>query len=240
MEETQARYSEKAGDIHSRKIIFSSFECFRKPGRIRIFTGMILIDDILISDDVLQKEFVCNIRKCKGICCVEGDSGAPVEPGERDILDRIYPKIKKYLLPEGRKAIEAQGTYVDEPDDEYTPYATPLINGGACAYVNYEKDGSITCGIEKAWKAGATDFRKPISCHLYPIRLKPMETVTAVNYDVWEICSDACTLGEKLKVPVYAFLKDALIRKFGAEFYAALEAIAAKDGKPAKKRVPAN
>ncbi|MFN8236625.1 MAG: DUF3109 family protein [Chitinophagales bacterium] len=184
---------------------------------------MILIDDILISDDVVEKQFVCNIKKCKGICCVEGDSGAPVEKSETKILKKIYPKIKKYLLPEGIKAIEEQGAFVDEPDDEYTPYATPLIDGGACAYVNYEKDGTITCGIEKAWKDGVIDFRKPISCHLYPIRIKPMETVTAVNYDVWDICSDACVLGRKLKVPVYVFVKDALIRKFGEDFYAALD-----------------
>jgi hypothetical protein len=191
---------------------------------------MILIDDILISDDVLEKQFVCNIKKCKGICCVEGDSGAPVEPAETKVLKKIYPKIKKYLTPEGVAAIEAQGTFVDEPDDEYTPFATPLIDGGACAYVNYEKDGTITCGIEKAWKDGVIDFQKPISCHLYPIRLKPMETVTGVNYDVWDICSDACTLGKKLKVPVYAFLKDALIRKFGIEFYEALEQAAQQKG----------
>lgn len=187
---------------------------------------MILIDDVLISDDVIEKQFVCNIKKCKGICCVEGDSGAPVEKAETKILKKIYPKIKKYLIPEGIKAIEEQGTFVDEPDDEYTAYATPLIDGGACAYVNYEKDGTISCGIEKAWKDGITDFRKPISCHLYPIRLKPMETVTAVNYDVWDICSDACKLGKSLKVPVYVFLKDALIRKFGEEFYKALDGAA--------------
>lgn len=184
---------------------------------------MILIDDVLISDDVIDVQFVCNIKKCKGICCVEGDSGAPVEKSETKILKKIYPKIKKYLLPEGFEAIEKQGTFVDEPDDEYTAYATPLINGGACAYVNYENDGTISCAIEKAWKDGVTDFRKPISCHLYPIRIKQMETVTAVNYDVWDICGDACSLGKKLKVPVYVFLKDALIRKFGDEFYTTLE-----------------
>lgn len=184
---------------------------------------MILIDDVLISDDVIDVQFVCNIKKCKGICCVEGDSGAPVEKSETKILKKIYPKIKKYLLAEGIEAIEKQGTFVDEPDDEYTSYATPLINGGACAYVNYEKDGTISCAIEKAWKDGVTDFRKPISCHLYPIRIKQMETVTAVNYDVWDICGDACSLGKKIKVPVYVFLKDALIRKFGDEFYTTLE-----------------
>ncbi|HRG34819.1 MAG TPA: DUF3109 family protein [Chitinophagales bacterium] len=192
---------------------------------------MILIDDKLISDDVVEKQFVCNIKKCKGICCVEGDSGAPVEKSETKILKKIYPKIKSYLLPEGIKAIEEQGTFVKEDDDEYTPYATPLIDGGACAYVNYEQDGTITCAIEKAWKDGLVDFQKPISCHLYPIRLKPMDTVTAVNYDVWDICSDACKLGKNLKVPVYVFLKDALIRKFGQEFYDTLE-YAASQHKP--------
>lgn len=184
---------------------------------------MILIDDILVSDDVVKKDFVCNIKKCKGVCCIEGDSGAPVENEERKILKKIYPKIKKYLTKEGIAAIEKQGTSVDEPEDEYTPYATPLIKGKACAYVNYEKDGTVVCGIEKAWQDGVIDFQKPISCHLYPIRIKPMETVTAVNYDRWDICHDACTLGKKLKVPVYQFLKPALIRKFGEEFYIALE-----------------
>lgn len=187
---------------------------------------MILIDDVLISDDVIEKQFVCNIKKCKGICCVEGDSGAPVEKSETKILKKIYPKIKSYLTPEGIAAIEAQGTFVDEPDDEYTPYATPLIDGAACAYVNYESDGTITCAIEKAWKDGVVDFQKPISCHLYPIRLKSMDSVTAMNYDVWDICSDACTLGKELKVPVYVFLKDAIIRKFGEEFYEVLDKVA--------------
>lgn len=189
---------------------------------------MILIDDILISDDVIEKKFVCNLKKCKGICCIEGDSGAPVEKKETKILKKIYPKIKKYLTPEGIAAIEAQGTFVDEPDDEYTAYATPLIDGGACAYINYEKNGTISCGIENAWKDGVSNFQKPISCHLYPIRLKPMETVLAVNYDVWDICSDACSLGKKLDLPVYVFLKDALIRKFGEEFYDTLDQIAKK------------
>ncbi|HQV77006.1 MAG TPA: DUF3109 family protein [Chitinophagales bacterium] len=197
---------------------------------------MILIDDKLISDDVVEKHFVCNIKKCKGICCVEGDSGAPVEKNETKILKKIYPKIKKYLLPEGIKAIEEQGTFVAEPDDEYTAFATPLIDGGACAYVNYEQDGTITCAIEKAWKDGVIDFQKPISCHLYPIRLKPMDTIVAVNYDEWDICSDACKLGAKLKVPLYVFVKDALVRKFGDEFYSTLEYAAQEHEKKKTKR----
>ncbi len=184
---------------------------------------MILIDDVLISDDVIEKQFVCNLKKCKGICCVEGDSGAPLDKAETKILKKIFPKIKKYLTPEGIEAIEAQGTFVDEPDDEYTAYGTPLINGGACAYINYAEDGSYVCGIENAWKDGVVDFQKPISCHLYPIRMKQLDEVIAINYDVWDICNDACILGEKLKVPVYQFLKEPLIRKFGKDFYAALE-----------------
>ena len=192
---------------------------------------MILIDDILISDDIIEKQFVCNIKKCKGICCVEGDSGAPVEKEETKILKKIYPKIKNYLLPEGIQAIEEQGTYVKETEDEYAPYATPLINGGACAFVNYEKDGTITCAIEKAWKDKIIDFQKPISCHLYPIRIKPMEGVTAVNYDEWDICADACALGGKLKMPLYVFVKEALVRKFGNEFYETLEYAAKQQDK---------
>ncbi|MCB9034460.1 MAG: DUF3109 family protein [Chitinophagales bacterium] len=187
---------------------------------------MILIDDILIADEVLTKQFVCNLNKCKGICCVEGDGGAPVEENEIAILEAIYPKVKSYLTKEGIEAIEAQGVYVLEDDDEYTPYATPLIGKGACAYVVYEKNGLISCGIEKAWKDKKIDFQKPISCHLYPIRIKNMETVIAVNFDEWEICNDACTLGEKLQVPVYQFIKDALVRKFGEEIYNKIDFVA--------------
>ncbi|QQR99247.1 MAG: DUF3109 family protein [Sphingobacteriales bacterium] len=184
---------------------------------------MIIIDDVLISDDVLEKQFVCNISKCKGACCIEGDSGAPVEKEERKILKKIFPKIKKYLTQEGIEAIEKQGTSVDEEDDEYASFATPLINGGACAYINYDENGTVVCGIEQAYRDGVIDYQKPISCHLYPIRLKRMDTMLAMNYDYWEICKDACTLGKKLKVPVYQFLKEPIIRKFGEEFYEILE-----------------
>ncbi len=184
---------------------------------------MIMIDDVLISDDVIEKQFVCNLDKCKGVCCIEGDSGAPIEKEERKILKKIYPKIKKYLTQDGIDAIEKQGTFVDEPEDEYTAYATPLIDGGACAYINYTADGTVVCGIENAYKDGVIDFQKPISCHLYPIRLKKMDTVIAMNYDYWDICNDACTLGRKLKIPVYQFLKAPIIRKFGSEFYEVLE-----------------
>ncbi|HUH74060.1 MAG TPA: DUF3109 family protein [Chitinophagales bacterium] len=184
---------------------------------------MILIDDILISDDVIETQFVCNLKACKGACCIEGDSGAPIEEDEIELLQESIEHILPYLTPEGRKAIEEQGVYIVEEDDEYTGLATPLINGGACAYIAYKPDGVVTCGIEEAYNDGKINFRKPISCHLYPIRIKNYDTVIGVNYDEWDICSDACTLGKTLKVPVYVFLKDALIRKFGTEFYKVLE-----------------
>lgn len=193
---------------------------------------MILIDDVLISDDIIEKQFVCNIDKCKGACCVEGDSGAPVADDERKILEEIYSKIKAYLTDEGIKAIEAQGTWVKESDDEYEPYATPLINGGTCAYVNFDEKGAAYCGIEKAYNDGIINFKKPISCHLYPIRLSKMETVIAMNYDVWDICKDACILGKKLKMPLYKFLKEPIIRKFGEEFYEVLEQVANNEIEP--------
>ena len=183
---------------------------------------MILIDDVLISDDVVEKQFVCNLSACKGACCIEGDSGAPVEEDEIAPLQQNIDKILPYLTEEGRNAIAAQGVYITEEDDEYTGLATPLINGGACAYIAYRPDGTVTCGIEEAYNDRKISFRKPISCHLYPIRIKNYDTVTAVNFDEWDICNDACTLGKQLKVPVYVFVKDALIRKFGEDFYEVL------------------
>ena len=180
---------------------------------------MILIDDIIISDDVIEKQFVCNLKACKGACCVEGDSGAPVEADEIALLEKNIDKILPYLTEQGRKAIAEQGVCIEEKDDEYTGLATPLIDGQACAYVIYLPDGTASCGIEKAYNDGVVDFRKPISCHLYPVRVKHYDTVVAVNYDDWEICDPACSLGNSLKVPVYVFVKDALVRKFGQPFY---------------------
>lgn len=184
---------------------------------------MILIDDILISDDVVEKQFVCNLNACKGACCIEGDSGAPVENDEIELLQNSIEQVLPYLTEAGKKAIEEQGVYIVEEDDEYTGLATPLINGGACAYIAYRPDGTVTCGIEEAYNDGKITFRKPISCHLYPIRIKNYDTVIGVNFDEWDICDDACTLGKSLQVPVYRFVKDALVRKFGPEFYEVLE-----------------
>lgn len=177
---------------------------------------MIEIDNTVISTDVLKKEFVCNIKKCKGICCVEGDSGAPLDENELPVLDEIYPQIKSYLREGGRKAIEEQGKYIKDEDGDWV---TPLVDGAECAYVIFDEKGYTKCGIEKAYEEGATDYQKPISCHLYPVRIQEYTDFTAVNYHRWEICSDACALGEELKVTVADFLKVPLIKRFGEEWY---------------------
>lgn len=181
---------------------------------------MIQIDDKLISEDIFSEEFVCNLSKCKGACCVEGDVGAPLDKNETLILDRIFDQIKPYLRPEGVKSIEEQGTWVLDPSDN--DYVTPMVEGRECAYVIFDDKGITKCGIEKAYEDGAVDWQKPISCHLYPIRVDEYRTFTALNYHKWEICSDACTLGRELKVPIYKFVKTPLIRKYGEEWYQTL------------------
>ena len=184
---------------------------------------MILIDNKIISDDVVEKQFVCNLDACKGACCWEGDSGAPLEKAELVILEEIYPKVKPFLTKKGIEVIEREGVYTYYKREE--EYGTPLVDNAACAYLTYD-EGIAKCGIEKAQEAGVIDYKKPISCHLYPIRITSNETFDAVNYDKWDICTAACSLGEKLEVPVYQFLKGALIRKYGEEFYEALDAAA--------------
>ena len=180
---------------------------------------MIQIDDKLISEDLFSEEFVCNLAKCKGICCVEGDAGAPLDEDETRILDEIYPKIKSYLRPEGIQAIEEQGTYTLDFEGDLV---TPLVNNAECAYVIFDEKGYTKCAIEKAYEDGVIDWQKPISCHLYPIRITEYSNFSAINYHEWDICSDACTLGKELGVKVYQFLKKPLIRKYGEEFYQTL------------------
>ncbi len=186
---------------------------------------MIVIDDKYISDDVVEKNFVCNLNACKGACCVAGDCGAPLEEAELKILKKIYPKIKSYLREEGIKEIEKTGLHTW--DDEHG-HVTPIVNGAICAYATINEAGHVGCGIEKACNDGVIDYKKPISCHLYPIRITKYESFEAVNYDKWSICKPACKLGNELKVPVYKFLKDAITRKYGAEFYQVLDKIATK------------
>lgn len=182
---------------------------------------MIIVDKTVLSDDVAEQAFVCDLAKCKGACCVEGDSGAPLEDDELKIFEEIYDDVEPFLSEEGKREIKKQGLYLKDIEGDYT---TPTIGGRECAYAVYDKYKMLQCGIELAWKAGRTHYRKPISCQLYPIRVTKYDQYDAINYHRWHICSAACDLGNKLQVPVYKFLKDALVRKYGEEWYAKLEA----------------
>ncbi|WKW46033.1 DUF3109 family protein [Myroides sp. JBRI-B21084] len=183
---------------------------------------MFQIGKTIVSDDVLEKEFVCNLTACKGQCCIDGDAGAPLDENETAILEDIYPIIKPYLRSEGIDAIENQGTWVVGEDGTFE---TPLINNKECAYVIFDGPTAL-CGIEQAYNEGLIKWKKPVSCHLYPIRIKEFSQFSAVNYNRWHICDDACTLGKELEVPVYKFLKEPLIRKFGESWYNELETVA--------------
>ncbi len=181
---------------------------------------MIPVGKTLVSDEVVSKRFVCDLKKCKGACCIEGESGAPLEKEELKILEDVYPAVKPYLTVAGIQTIEEKGLFLIDEDGDYV---TPLIGeGGACAFTIFE-NGIAACGIEKAYNDGKIDFRKPVSCHLYPIRISQYKNYEAVNYHEWDVCSPACKLGNKLSVPVYRFVKDALIRKYGEHWYAELE-----------------
>ena len=184
---------------------------------------MIEIGKTLVSEDIIEKQFVCNIEKCKGECCIEGDAGAPLIEGEKEILESIFDKVKPFITKEGVKAIEEFGTWTT---DEFDELVTPLIDDKECAYTVFDDKGIAKCGIEDAYNAGEITWRKPESCHLYPIRIKEYESFSAVNYHKWDICSDACILGEELRVPVYKFLKEPLTTKFGKDWYSELELVA--------------
>jgi hypothetical protein len=188
---------------------------------------LIAIDDKLISDSVLQAQFVCDLTKCKGGCCEDGDAGAPLEVEELNELISNYEVIKPYLSPEGIKAIEKQGKYIY--DTEFG-WVTPTVNSGICAYGIRDEKGIIKCGIEQAYYDGKLKWKKPISCHLFPIRIQKSQhdkDLEYVNYEPrQDLCKAACKLGKQLKVPVYIFLKEAIIRKYGEEFYEVLAASA--------------
>ncbi|RKS55570.1 uncharacterized protein DUF3109 [Gillisia mitskevichiae] len=186
---------------------------------------MFQIGKTIVSEDIIQKDFVCNLSACKGACCIDGDAGAPLDAKETQILKDIYPKVKPFLRKEGIAAIEAQGTFITTEDGELE---TPLIDGADCAYVTFDNRGTALCGIEEAYNQGEIDWKKPVSCHLYPVRVQDYSEFSAVNYHHWEICDDACTLGKELQVPVYKFVKQALIRKFGEDWFGELEKVADK------------
>ncbi len=187
---------------------------------------MIRIGDVLISDQVVEEQFVCDLIKCKGGCCVDGDAGAPLGDDELSELNKAFKEVLPYLSKESVKELERQGNYIY--DNEFG-WVTPTVSSGMCAYGITDAKGIVKCGIEQAYNEGKITWKKPLSCHLFPVRIKKSRTgkKDLVNYEPREdLCKAACTLGKKLKVPVYIFLKDALIRKYGDEFYDALSATA--------------
>lgn len=196
---------------------------------------MIAIDKVLISDDVVESKFVCDLNKCKGGCCDEGDAGAPLTGEELDIIAEVIEKVQPYLTAEGRKELERTG--LCRYDKEFG-WVTPTVNGGICAYGFRDERGIIKCAFEQAFYDGEIDWKKPISCHLFPLKTKKSGyyEYEMVNYEPREeLCNPACSLGKQLKIPVYVFLKEALTRKFGIDFYNALD-VAAKEYFSKKKK----
>jgi len=177
---------------------------------------MVQIDDKVISLSVFEEKFICDIPKCKGTCCVEGESGAPLEDWEREILEAIFPLIQPYLPGQSVHEIEKQGKWVIDSDGDFV---TPIINGKECVYAYFDEDNICKCAIEKAFLDGLIQFKKPISCHLYPIRTKQYDGFEAINYHHWPICEQARVLGRREGVKVYEFLKEPIVRKYGEAFY---------------------
>lgn len=186
---------------------------------------MFQLGKTLVSEDIIESDFVCNLNACKGACCIDGDAGAPLEKAELVMLEQVYDKVKPYLRSEGIRAIESQGLYITTDKGELE---TPLVNDAECAYVFFDEKNIAKCGIEAAYNQGEISWQKPLSCHLYPVRVKDYSEFSAVNYHQWHICDDACQLGKELQVPIYKFVKDALIRKFGIDWYDKLEKIASR------------
>jgi hypothetical protein len=180
---------------------------------------MIQVGDIIVTEDLFDTHFVCDLEACKGACCVEGDGGAPLKEEELGMLEETLSDVRPFLPESGKFAIEQQSAWVIDTDGDYV---TPLVDGKHCAYTVFSEDGKANCGIELAWKSGKSKFRKPISCHLYPIRVQQLADTVALNYHQWSICEPACRCGSSLKVPLYKFLKEPLIRAYGEAWYALL------------------
>lgn len=191
-----------------------------------IFAFMIEIGRVILTDDIKDEYFVCDLAKCKGACCVEGDLGAPLSKEELPIMREIYPRVAPYLSAAGRKQIAARGPYILDEEGEFS---TTTIGQRECAFAVYDAAGILKCAIEQAYLDGKIAFQKPISCHLYPLRIKRYEKFEAVNYDRWHICQDACSNGMNLQVPLYKFLRQPLIRKYGADWYRELTAAIEQD-----------
>lgn len=184
---------------------------------------MFQIGKTLVSEALFEQAFTCDISACKGACCVEGEAGAPLELDEIEQLKAHWHEVKPHLTPEGINALEIQGVATQ---NAFKDWETPLIDGKACAYINYNDKGVAQCGIEQAQRNGDTTLQKPISCHLYPVRIKNYSAFVAVNYHEWSICSSGCDLGAALERPLYQFVEKALVRKFGKAWYDALHTTA--------------
>jgi hypothetical protein len=176
---------------------------------------MIIIENTLISELLTERNFVCDLTKCKGACCVDGDAGAPLTEEEAGLLEDLFPLYKEYMTPESIDTVEKNGFFYIDSDNDIL---TSLFEGRQCVYV-YHEDEIAKCAVEKAFNEGKINFRKPISCHLYPCRISVFKDVDAVNYHEWDVCKAARELGDKLNIPVYQFLKEALIRKYGTDWY---------------------
>ena len=181
---------------------------------------MIQIDDTIISIDCLSEKFCCDLDACKGECCIEGDAGAPVELDEVAELVEALPVVWPWLSASAQAVIDRQGVvYTDEDGD----LVTSIVNGKDCVFTCYDERGYCYCALEKAYREGKSSFYKPLSCHLYPIRLKKIGDCVALNYHRWDVCKMAVMKGGHLNLPVYRFLKEPLIRRFGEEWYTELE-----------------
>ncbi len=178
-----------------------------------------MIEDTLVSEELKNISFSCDLSQCKGDCCVEGDAGAPLEEEEIAILEDYLNEIKPYMAKEGLEVVKKNGVFDYDADGEYV---TPLVNNRECAFVRFE-NGISYCAIEKTWLEGKTDFQKPVSCHLYPVRLSMLKHHTAVNYDRWDICKTALLRRKQEGSPLYKYLKTPLIRKFGEKWYQKLK-----------------
>lgn len=183
---------------------------------------LIEIDDKVVSTQVFERKFVCDLQACKGACCIEGDAGAPLTEEEVSVLEDVLDEVKPYMRKEGLKAVEKAGVFYMDEDNEPV---TTLVNGAECAFVYFDDQGITKCAIEKAYNEGLISFKKPISCHLYPIRVKKFNDLTTLAYNEWNICAPACDCGEKLNVPVFRFLKEPIIRAFGEPFFKELETV---------------
>jgi len=182
---------------------------------------MIHIGNYLVSMELFEEQFICHLDKCYGNCCVFGDAGAPLEDDETQLLDGIYDKFKHHITIKGKRAVEEQGKWLIDRDGDKV---TPLINGKECAYTIFKK-GIAFCGIEEAYEKGKITFQKPVSCHLYPIRLSKVGNLTAINYHRWQICEPARMLGKKKSMPVFRFLKESIIRVMGEDVFKEMELV---------------